>query len=719
MNGLFLYRKNADIVKRNVQFLRDSEKDLFLTGLIFDKDDEYSTEDFDEELNLELESLSIKNILKTKDIIKQKKIDCAYIPCTDTELSKKNQDIAIEQNDLIRIGLFLSFCGIKKIYYIFEQKLFSFTQLQLMKNDAFILLKRTHLNYIIAPFIILLLLPSFVKNDLIPNFFLNTGDKNDEITGYGIGKKISGHMFFLTRAKWSKIYGIFGINHRDYMGTPITLHRSPFDILFFRYLGYRDYVLFSFSLVVISLLSIIFETKHYVLIFLIPFIFLSTYFTKSLVVGHLELLAWGFLSISIVSYIFGFVGLSAIFLAFTLLTHISIALIGVLSILSIEVYNIFFGNVWIFNIFFQWFCIGIIISILTFWYLIPFIRSRNKFSRNDLLKTEYGWTRSFNFYIRYIFLSYMFLVILSFIVIPFNTLHLMLFLPLLLLYYNNKIRSIFSQYTLELSIIIIYSIFLMFNPNLYCGLFFVYIIFTSPEILLKDYYGIDWLRIKIIPIRLGPIRTQIEKLFSKLPENTRIAFEAGNRAKNSRYYLYNALFSYILFDTKIDLLNAYAPEFVESSIYFDIVRYIDKDTPQDMLNNVLNRGGAEYLLTYSDPLKENLIRDNNTVIGTIDLQSLQFNENDIGPKVCLFKLKNPSSIIEPEECLYYSPNQIRFYGKANTKYLLKYNYYFGWRAHQNNIRLIVKDAHPGMIIESSENGLIELTYRYRNYLFFS
>ena len=98
MKGLFVYRKNEEIVKGTLHFLKESQKDLSLTGLIFDKDNKYSIEYFDEQINLDSESLTLNKVLNIRKTIKQHRFDCAFIPCSSDEISKKNQDITIEKN---------------------------------------------------------------------------------------------------------------------------------------------------------------------------------------------------------------------------------------------------------------------------------------------------------------------------------------------------------------------------------------------------------------------------------------------------------------------------------------------------------------------------------------------------------------------------------------------------------------------------------------------
>lgn len=709
MEGLFVYRKNEEIVKGILQFLKESQKDLSLTGLIFDKDDKYSIECFDEEINLDSGSLTLNKVLNIRNTIKQKKFDCAYIPCSSNEISIKNQDITIEQNNLILFGLFLSFCGIKNINYIIDQKMFPFNK----ANAIFNVIKKS-IKLLLAPLIILFLLPFYFVNEILYNFILQKEDKNNPIIGWGLWKKMSGSLAFWGRARMAEKYGIFGINYKDEMGIPISLHRSPLDIFVLIKLGYQRYVYLSIVLITISCVQISFYTCNYFVLLLLPFVFCSTYFIKSIVVSHLEFLAWGFFSLSIASYISNQIILSGIFLALCILTHISIGMIGSFCIFTFSLFEVLLKQS-IYPSLWNLLVCALVTGLLSIYFLGPFLMNRHKLSRNELLNLSWGWKPVFGMIGLYQAIIYGMFIISLFIFIPISPFHFVSLIPLLMLYYNSKVWWIFSAYTIELAMLVLGFLIILNFPHPIPILLYIYLIYTSPKILLGSYYGISEFKIAIIPIKLGQTRQKIINLFKELPRGSRVAFESGNRIHNYLAFEYNGLMSYILVNEDIELVNGYGAEMVESSIYFNIDQFLHENASQEQVKAALMNGGANYIAVYSANFKIKLESWGYKLINTVDCRELELNDLIKGPSMYLLHVPCKANIIEPSSNLIFYPNQIKFYARAQTRYFLKYNYYSAWQAYQNGKQIKIVDAKPGMIIQSNEEGCIELRYRYKNY----
>lgn len=709
MKGLFVYRKKEEIVKGNLQFLKESQKDLSLTGLIFDKDNKYSIEYFDEQINIDSESLTLNKVLNIRKTIKQHRFDCAFIPCSSDEISKKNQDITIEQNNLILFGLFLSFCGIKNISYIIDQTILPFNRANAIFNFIKCIIKS-----LLAPFIILFLSPIFFVKEILHNFILQKEDKNDPIIGWGLFKKMSLSLAFYARAKMAEKYGIFGINNRDEMGIPISLHRSPLDIFFLIKLGYRRYVYLSMALISLSFTQISFYTGHYYVLFLIPFIFLSTYFIKSIVVGHLEFLAWGFFSLAIASYISNQIILSGILLALCILTHISIGMIGSFCIFTFSLFEVLLTHS-IYPTLWNFLVCSLISGLLLIIFLGPFLMNRHKISRNELLNSMWGWKPVFGLKGIYQGIIYGMFIVSLFIFVPISPFHFLSLIPFLMLYYNSKVRWIFSEYTIELAMFFVGFLIILNFPNPIIILLYLYLIFTSPKILMGHYYGISEFKIAVIPFKLGQTREKIINLFKDLPPGSRVVFESGRRVQNYLAFEYNVLMSYILVNENIEMVNGTGPELVESSIYFNIDQYLHENASQEQIKTALMNGGANYIVVYSANFKNTLESWGYKLISTVDCHELEINEIIKGPSVYLLHAPYKANIIEPYSDLIFYPNQMEFYASARTRYFLKYNYYSAWQACQNGKQIKIVDAKPGMIIQSNEEGCIKLGYHYKNY----
>jgi hypothetical protein len=244
---------------------------------------------------------------------------------------------------------------------------------------------------------------------------------------------------------------------------------------------------------------------------------------------------------------------------------------------------------------------------------------------------------------------------------------------------------------------------------------YIYLIYTSPLFQVGPHYGITDFKISISPITLGNTREKIIDLFNHVPSGGRVALESGNRIDNYYAFEYNCLLSYVLVEENIELLNGYAPEMVESSIYYNFDQNLHKKASEEQIKTALIKGGANYIAVYSEELKIKLESWDYKLIKTADCNELEYNDIIKGTNIYLLQSPFKSYIIEPHTDIFYYPNQINFYAIARTRYLLKYNYYSGWNAYQNGQRIKIIDAKPGMIIESNNDGLIELRYRYRNF----
>lgn len=710
MKELFVCRKNEEIVKENLQFLQGSRGKNSLTGLGFHDNDLYPTEYFDEKIILDAKSLTIKNILNTINIIKQKKFDCAYIPCSNNEISKKNQNITIEQNNLILIGLFFLVCGITNIRYIIDQNIVPFGRVNLILNFFKIVIKS-----LFTPFIIVLSTPVFFVKEILPNFILQKEDKNDPNIGWGLFKKMSSSMAFWGRAKMAEKYGVFGINYKDYMGIPISLHRSPLDIFFLIKLGFKRYVYLSIVLITISCFQISLYTGNYFVLLVLPFIFCSTYFIKSIVVSHLEFLAWGFFSLAIAFYISNQIILSGVFLALCILTHISIGILGSFCIFTFSLFEMVFTQS-IIPTLWNFLVCSLITGLLSIIFLGPFLMNRHKLSRTELLNTMYGWKPIFIMKYIYQGIIYGLFVVSLFLCLPVSPFHFVTIIPLLMLYYNSKIQWIFSEYTIELAMLFIGLLIILMYPHPLTIVVYLFLIYTSPKFLVGPYYRVTEFKIPITPITLGHTREKIINLFKALPVDSRVALESGNRIKNAYAFEYNCLLSYVLVNESIELVNGYGPEMVESSIYFNIDQYLHENATQEQVRSALVNSGAHYIAVYSENFKNLLESWGYNLINIVDCRELELNDLINGPSIYLLNAPYTADIIAPHANLIFSPNQIQFYANAaKTRYFIKYNYYSGWRAYQNGKQIMIEDAKPGMFIQSDDASWIELRYRYINY----
>ncbi|RJS84110.1 hypothetical protein CW713_03115 [Methanophagales archaeon] len=644
----------------------------------------------------------IKEIYQVIKKLREKRYDFVIIP------TKELKETGLKDISYIGIGVILWLSGIKNIaYYSKEYNRFDINLKRLAVLSVWDIITA-----LVAPLIIFVRTPFFIWKEIVKNFILSKESEDDEFVGFGEGRGATGLIYSLTRAKMAKKYGLFGIAHDDYMGTPITLHRGFIDLALLKKFGFRKSVGISVILFVIAFTWLILSTTvNPFLLIILPFIFCSPYFIKHIYAGVLEMLSWSFFALSFVSYYNGYVLLAAIFFALLIFSHVGVGLLYGLFIFLYVVTNIAYGASAIPH-FFEFLIFSCLTIFFTVLYLIPFIKSRAKLSRNELINKHYGGTYwGKQNIIQAIAYSIFFISALLFI--PITPIHYLLLLPLLVLYINISKKWIFSAYTVEMFMLVTGIIFILLNPKLGVIVPYLYLINTSPSILVPYIQGAAKYKFSLKPVTLGIKKQEIVNLF-KVTKGSRIALEGG-AIEGTSAYQFNAVLSYLLVDEDVELLNGYGPEFVESSIYLDIVRYLDCKSSKELLKKVLLKTGTNYIVAYDEKFKQNLRNFGFKELGTVDCKDISWAKGESGPVITLFESPFDARIIEPETKLITSTNMIKFSAKKDVTYFLKYNYYKGWKAYQNKKNVIIEDAHPGMIIKAPQDGEIVLKYRYWHY----
>ena len=644
----------------------------------------------------------IKEIYHVIKKLREKRYDSVIIPTNEIK------ETGLKDINYIGIGVILWLSGIKNIAYYSK----NYVRFDINLKRLAVLSIWDIITTLVAPLIIFVRTPYFIWKEVVKNFILSKESQDDEFIGFGEGKGATGLIYSLARAKMAKKYGLFGIAHDDYMGTPITLHRGFVDQALLKDFGFRKSVGISAILFVCAFTWLMSSSANPFLLIILPFIFCSPYFIKHIYVGVLEMLSWSFFALSFVSYYNGYVLLAAIFFALLIFSHMGVGLLYGLFIFLYLVTNIIYGASAI-PTFFEFLIFGCLTIFFTVLYLIPFIKSRAKLSRNELINKHYGGTYwSKQNIIQAIAYSIFFVSALLFI--PLTPIHYLLSLPLLALYINISKKWIFSAYTVEMFMLVTGIIFILLNPKLGVIVPYLYLIYTSPSILIPYIQGATKYKFSLKPVTLGIKKQEIINLLSKVTKGSRIALEGG-AIEGTSAYQFNVVLSYLLADEDVELLNGYGPEFVESSIYLDIVRYLDCESSQELLKKVILKAGANYIVAYDEKFKQNLRDFNFKELRTVDCKDISWAKGESGPVITLFESPFDARIIEPETKLITSTDMIKFSAKKDITYFLKYNYYKGWKAYQNKNNLIIEDAHPGMIIKAHYDGEIVLKYRYRHY----
>lgn len=630
-----------------------------------------------------------------KNIIKEK-FDKAIIP-------SENNTSMFRKIIFSKLFLFLTECNIPEIVFFNGKKFESKYRSDFWKNIIWL-----SIYFIFAPLISIITLPFYLITQLFPA--LLRIDK--EFIGFKF-TYLGAHYFYSGKAKMAKKFGLFGIDHEDFLGTPVTLHRSPLEIFLLQKLGFTKFILFSLSIIAIPL-AIIAKDNSVAMLILIPLILFCTFFVKSIILGHTEFLGWGLLLTSIYLYLSGNIVLSAVFFGLTLLSHINIAIIGFITIVSIATTNIIITQEF-WQIFSNMLIYGVIVLCITGFFIIPFIRTLNKLSRDKILNNNTGWNKRLNPFALAKALLYLPLMLYCLLAFKFDSVSILIIIPFIILVFNTRIKWIFSEYTLELSNVLFPAVFIFYHPNAINILLFLYFIYSTPMIISPLFSSSKISSYELKEIKYDTFKKKLLTKLKKLPAHSRIALEDYPRNSRTKTDYFNSFLSYIFIETDLELLNGFGVEFVEYDIYSKYIQFINAHSDIKKLKSIFSETGCKYVIAYDDAFRKKLTKCGFKEIFSIDTDSISEHKAISIRTVTLFKNNEETELIEPKTTLNIRPNHIEIDAKANMEYLLKYSYFPGWRATQNNNKLIIKDAHPGMIIKSKENKKIIIEYKYRNY----
>lgn len=566
---------------------------------------------------------------------------------------------------------------------------------------------------IFAPLIAIFSLPFFFVSEFVPNFLFLSGKKIKSFVGYQY-KYFGGHTVYLTKAVMAKKYGLFGISHEDYMGTPVSLHRSPLEIFFLSKLKYRNFVLLCFFLISSVFAFVCIDTKNYLLLFLIPVILLSSFYMRSLTIGHTEFLGWSFFLLSVVSYIYNQNLLSAIFFSMIVLSHITIAIIAFFTIMIISTYSVLLNLSQFLLTFSNLVLFGIVVLVCTLFFLFPFVRTRKKLARNTILNLHSPWKPKWNLPALVRLVTYLLFLIPNYFFSSFSVFSVLLMLPLLLLIWNTKIKWFFSEYTIELATVNIAALYVFFNPNFVSICTFLYLINLSPIILSLNFSNANFINYELRPVVSKTFRKKLRDVFKTFPKNSRVAIEDYPRNSKIHTFNHNILFSYLAVESDIEMLNGYGAEFVEPEIYLDYVQYLNPGSSKEKLFAIMKKTGTKYIISYTSEFKDLLLKYGFIEVSNIEDDIFKYGEAP-EKSISIFKIPLDVCIIEPKTDLAVKPNFIEFFPKAGAKYFLKYNFFSAWHAYQDGVRLKIEDAKPGMIIRAKSDSKIVLKYKYLNY----
>jgi len=551
------------------------------------------------------------------------------------------------------------------------------------------------------PVVILFQLPRFIVKEVIGNFILSKENPADEFFAFGDGKGIAGAMPWLCKAKMARKYGVFGIAHDDYMGTPVTLFAQPLAVYLLAKLGYRKYVGYAVLLFIVSLLVLAWATGHPWVLLLLPLILCSPYFMEHLYLGNWEILAWSFFVFSSAFWLANLPMLAGLFLTLTIYSHPGIGLLNAMfltlfALLSMQLYPGFL-------------LVFVISVILTVPYVVPFLRNRSKLGRdkiiNDVWKYPYKWYPS----TAYQFMVYALFCVAVLYSSPWALVNLTVLLPLVALFVNVKLRWIFSAYTTRSFMLVCGLLFVFSQPNVFTVATFLFVIFTDPHFFISFLPAGEYFNLK--PVTLGSKKDKIISLFAKVPARSRIAFEMGKRGVE---WEWNVLLGYLLVEEKLEVFNSGFAEIGDYAIYHEYACKLNAQSSKEQLENVCRRAGVSYLVAYSEEFVKKLDSYGYQKQGKITCENMGFSPGKDATMI-LFELPRRAGLIDPETKFVQKLNEMLFVAEQGQTYTLRYSYFPGWKAFQAGKEIKIVDYKPGMQITALNDGEITLKYNYWNY----
>lgn len=535
--------------------------------------------------------------------------------------------------------------------------------------------------------------PQHLMRHLIAQF-ANGADHDDPVVGHGRGKGSGGLVYWLSLVESSRRFGVFGLDHRQYFGVPLSVHSWPAALALLRYAGYRLFTLISIGIIVAALAAAGGTTAAAILV---PAIVLtSTYLSFNIYVGTWELLSWGLGLVAVVSGGVWPVGGGSLGLAILAHPGAGALLAPVFAVYAIARHGVVDG------------ALGVTMAVVcSVWFVVPYLRSHTR-----LLRLQ--WTKEAARQVNVWSLSTVYqlagalvgpLIVLLQPRIPVTDLLLFLVYPCVVFYVNTAIVWYFSQYTITNLMLVSFACYCALHPSLALMLWLVLFVNTSPAALFP---GCDRTRsFDLTPVRLGRGRQAILDLFSNVPG--KIGFET-NGIGNDPYRYEIAALTYVLSATETELLNGGYAELGDPDVFTAVTRRLNGVVPRSEFEEACQCGFISTIAVFSDGFRAQCHSRGYPVVGELSGLRLSASPASTEPvTITLFALRNAGHQDDPWSVV--GRNLI----KVNMGVRLPLTPFVGWGIEEpaDGGRLI--DCKPGMAADDPTAHAVLLRYRYRNY----
>jgi len=555
--------------------------------------------------------------------------------------------------------------------------------------------------YPIFAFLTILHRPIYIYRQVIKNFILSHEKPEDKFIGFGGGKGSGGLIYWYISVIKSKKFGFFGNATDSYWGFPLSIHTWPIAGFTLRALGFRKLVYFSAILLAVGLSWICIISGYYWMTVLIPLILFSTYYIINIYVSTLEILAWGFGLVAFAATYANQPVIAGIFFALILLSHPGVAFLSLMPMTMLVLSTQSLLNLFI---------IGGISFITTIWWLIPYWRSRHNLNRSKMInlwKQVFHWNNE---------TSYQFLIYSAFTIAaalsnkaPTAILLAHLF-PIFILYINTKVKWIFSKYTVYNFMLFTGTVYLCMHPDPFSILLFLMAIYTNSDLLWRSgsFWGFD-----LSPITIGKTEKRIKERFNELQDQ-----RVGMEMKPNRNFIgwgIIAPLTYLLADTKIDFMTSAYLEIGNFNLFEKYIVHMNNNSTPEDFKNACQESGTHYMIAITDEFRHTLRQQDYKELFTLNDLNIRAIPGASPISITVFELPWKTTYIVPDTNIQISPNMIQFDAQKDQQYLLRFTAFKGWHAFQNEKRIPIIDAKPGMLIYSKNDCEITLKYSLIHY----
>lgn len=600
--------------------------------------------------------------------LRQQRFDLAVLP-TAYANNRTSANVTFFQAALL---LFL--CRVKKVtYFSISHDFFSTTLAGLIIDNLLELL----------------------KVGLAPYYWLKGCLKLCSLRGdvVGLANIPNDLLAHLVKAKWVKKYGLLGLAYDSYLGNPYGLFYPPGSFWLLRVLGVRGFYLLVMLLFTSGFIFLAYLSHNLWFVLLLPYLICSPGFkTNVLIAGRVEPLGWATILLMLIilqakQYLFCL----PILFIMVILIHASPAILGGLSLLVFGILS-YQTSAIVISI-----AIGALATI--FWWL-PFCLNQNKLCFKELRRLVPILNINRDFFQTELIGS---IILCLGLLSGGRVVNLVILLPLLiycLSIFQN--RYLFHLGSLQMWVLTLGAFLVGINPTwLTVSSYLVSLYLYSPFCFKHGF--------EIKPIRIEPTRQRIEELVKDVPGSCRFGLEFQGRWADD--IKWNWIIAYCLADKDYELCSGVSFDQVDLGLITRLEMRINNQE-EDLLP-LLKQAGVSYVIAFSKGFEQRLRSLGFELIAQTVCSDLGLLK---GRDIFLFKMPFEVNLIEPKVELRREKNLIIFQAEGLTNYLLKYNYYGGWRAFQDETRVPLVDASPGMKLKPLQDGEVRLKYRHRYYL---